>query len=92
MVDMAGEKPMCWYTGKLDRLGALQCGLQDPSKQPQTYCQDGAQKCDRYHQMQNIFNRGTEQQGWNRAHVQQKPNSLVFNVFIFLQVSMSITM
>lgn len=83
---------MCWYTGKLDRLGALQCGLQDPSKQPQTYCQDGAQKCDRYHQMQNIFNRGTEQQGWNRAHVQERPNSLVFNVFIFLQVSTSITM
>ncbi|KAK9865493.1 hypothetical protein WJX84_011923 [Apatococcus fuscideae] len=83
---LAGERPICWYTGKLDRLGVLQCGLEDPSKQSQTYCQDSGQKCDRYYQMQNIFNRGTEQQGWNRAHTQEKPNSLVFNVFIFLQL------
>ena len=40
--------------------------------------------------MQNIFNRGTEQQGWNTAHVQEKPNSLVFNVFIFLQVKVHV--
>ena len=34
----AGEKPMCWYTGGLDRLGVLQCGLEDPSKQSAVYC------------------------------------------------------
>ncbi len=77
---------MCWYTGRLNRLGVLQCDLQDPSKQSAVYCPGGQQTCGRYTQMQNIFNRGTEQQGWNSAHVQEKPNSLVFNVFIFLQV------
>ncbi|KAK9867201.1 hypothetical protein WJX84_002696, partial [Apatococcus fuscideae] len=83
---LSGEKPMCWYTGQLDRLHTLQCNLQDPSKQPQVYCQDGTQHCDRYTQMQNVFNRGTEQQGWYTNFVQEKPNSLVFNVFIFLQL------
>lgn len=78
---------MCWYTGRLNRLGVLECGLEDPSKQSAVYCPNGQQNCDRYTQMQSIFNRGTEQQGWNTAYVQEKPNSLVFNVFIFLQVS-----
>lgn len=78
----AGEVSICDTTNG-------RCVISEPSKHAGLFCTTDAtssSNCKRYQEFQALYDRGSTQHTRDVASAQERANSVVFNLFIFLQV------
>ena len=81
---LAGEIPICDISGG-------QCAISEPAKHANLFCTTDASSsnnCQRYQEFQALYSRGSTQHNRDVSSAQERANSVVFNLFIFLQVPM----
>ena len=85
----AGEISLCEFSGPQDDLGAT-CELHKAKDHSHSFCEgEGSKDCPRYQAFKKLDNQANKQLEADQKHSQERVNSLVFNTFIFLQVSFS---
>ena len=86
----ADETPLCSFNG-LSARGSLLCDLHKASDDPGNFCQGQADAtdCPRLKAFQKLDNQASNQYQADVSYAEENINSLVFNTFIFMQVSRS---
>ena len=82
-----GDQPLCTFAGPEDD-AAASCQLHRAKDHKQSFCEGEADKtCARYQAFKKLDDQANKQFEADRKHSQERVNSLVFNTFIFLQVT-----
>lgn len=80
---------MCEISG-INAEGANVCKFQRAKGNQESFCRQDTDKenCGRYQTFKKLDEQGFKQYEADKKHGQEKVNSLVFNAFIFMQVSL----
>lgn len=73
--------------GGVNKWGEPQCKIQRVKNMKANFCAAGQKDCERAQQFQKLDNQAHTQYVADVDHTQEDFNSIVFNAFIFLQVS-----